>query len=42
MGIDEVHAIAHRDGVGPSACVGVSSDRIWEHEGSRVVDSSNP
>ena len=41
MGVDQVHAIAHRDGVGSRACVGVSSDRNWGHEGGRVVDSSN-
>ena len=41
VGIDQVHAIAHRDGVGPGACVGVRSNRNRGHEGGRVVDSSN-
>ena len=41
MGVDEVHAIANRDGVGPGTCVGISSNRDWGHEGGRVVDTSN-
>ena len=37
--IDQVHAIAHRDGVGPGACRGINSNGNRGHEGGRVVDT---